>query len=86
MLDWIRKWSEECNSVEELRELIVVEQLLDTLPVDIRIWVHERKPKTNAQAGKLADDYIQARRCSKGMLSLKEERQAVGIQRSHQCG
>ena len=65
----MRKWSEGCNSVEELRELIVVEQLLDMLPVDIRIWVHERKPKSSAQAGKLADNYIQARRCSKKMLS-----------------
>ena len=86
MLDWMRKWSDGCNSVEELRELIVVEQLLDTLPVDIRIWVHERKPKTSAQAGKLADDYMQARRCSKEMLSSKGERQAVGIRRCHQCG
>ena len=72
--------------MEELREPIVVEQLLDTLPVDICIWGHERKPKTNAQAGKLADDYIQARRCSKEMLSLKKERKAIGIQRCHQCG
>ena len=67
--------------MEKSRELIVVEKLLDTLPVDICIWVHERKPKTSTQAGKIADNYIQAKRCSKEMLSSKGERQAVGIRR-----
>ena len=51
-----------------------------------RIWVHVRKPKTSTQARKLADDYIQAKRCSKEMLSSKGESQGVGIRRCHQCG
>ena len=42
-------------------EMIVVEQFLNTLPSNTRIWVTERKPKTVAEAGRLADDYIQAR-------------------------
>ena len=60
MLDLAKKWTRECTSAEELRELVVTEQLLNTLPRDIQIWVRERKPKTSSEAGRLADDYLQA--------------------------
>ena len=42
----------------------MLEQLLNALPEEVRIWVKERKPKTSAEAGQLADDYAQARRQS----------------------
>ena len=42
-------------------DVIVVEQLLATLPEEMRIWVRERKPTLSAQAGQLAEDYLQAR-------------------------
>jgi len=48
--------------MEELRELIASEQLYNTLPRDIQIWVRERKPRTRGEAGCLADDYLQARK------------------------
>ena len=37
------------------------EQLLTTLPEDVRMWVKERKPKTTTDAAQLAEDYLQAR-------------------------
>ena len=40
---------------------MVKEQLLNMLPEDVRVWVQERKPKTSAEAGELAEDYMQAR-------------------------
>ena len=58
--DLEQKWTSVCTTVEELRSLIVQEQLLNTLPTELRVWVAERKPKTAAEAGGLADDYIQA--------------------------
>ena len=46
---------------------MVKEQLLTTLPEDVRVWVTERKPRTAAEAGQLAEDYLQAR--SPGVIS-----------------
>ena len=48
--------------MKELRDLIATEQVLRAMPASIRLWVHERKPKTAAKAGRLAEDYLQARR------------------------
>ena len=60
--DAVGKWTKDCTSVQQIREAIVTEQLLSTLPEEIRVWVKERKPKTSMEAGVLADDYIQARK------------------------
>ena len=60
--DLADKWTQGCNTEEELKDLIVLEQLVSTLPENVRIWVKERKPKTSTEAGQLADDYTQARK------------------------
>ena len=51
-----------CETKEELKDLVILEQLVNTLPEDVRVWVKERKPKTSMEAGQLADDYVQARK------------------------
>ena len=43
------------------------------LPVDVRIFVKERKPSTSEEAAKLADDYCQVRKSSFG-----EKKQSYG--------
>lgn len=48
--------------------MMVREQLLDMLPEDVRLQVYERKLKTSAEAGKLAEDYMQAREHSSSQL------------------
>ena len=60
--DLVRKWMSECETVEAVLEKLVVEHLSYTMPTDLRIWVAERKPADGAEAGRLADDYTQARR------------------------
>ena len=60
--DLEQKWTRECSSMQEIRDLIMREQLLNSLPSDLRVWVTERKPKTAMEAGELADDYLQARK------------------------
>ena len=62
LADSVEKWTKECGTVQEVRDLIVKEQLLNALPTDLRIFVSERKPSTSREAGQLADDHIQARR------------------------
>ena len=60
--DLAGKWMKSCTSIEEPRDLVVLEQLLNTLPEDAFISVKEWKPKTSAEAGRLANDYIAARK------------------------
>ena len=50
--------------MDAVAEEIVTEQLLNTMPNDLRIWIGERKPKTYHEAGRLADDYALARKSS----------------------
>ena len=69
--DLIDKWMKECKSVKEVCELVVIEQLLETLPSKVRVWVRERKPKSSTEAGQLADDYVQARKASQHSGSRK---------------
>lgn len=40
---------------------MVKEQLLNCLPEEVRVWIRERKPKNNDEAGELAKDFLQAR-------------------------
>ena len=49
----------ECHTVEEMDEVIRLEQFLNAVPRDVRVWVSEKKPKTCLQAGELADEYEQ---------------------------
>ena len=83
--DLTNKWMQECTSMEELKDHIVMEQLIDTLPSAVRIYVKEHKPKTSEEAGELADDYIQAR----GFCwdSTNEQSWRTGTPRlCHTCG
>ena len=61
-LDYLAtKWLKSAETVEQIRDKIVLEQFLSTLPEEVRVFVEERKPGTSEDAGKLADDYFQAR-------------------------
>ena len=61
LYDLASRWMLGRKTVEELKDLVILEQLLAILPEDVRIWVKERKPKSSIEAGQLADDYMQAR-------------------------
>ena len=41
-------------------EAVTTEQLLNGMLGELNMWVRERKPRTSALAGELADDYEQA--------------------------
>lgn len=62
--DMVDKWMKECKTVKEVYELIVVEQLLETLPTEVRVWVCERNPKSSTVARELADEYVCARKAT----------------------
>ena len=56
------KWLKDCTTVEAIQDQVILEQLLNTLPKDMGIFVRERKPKSSLEASMLADDYLQARK------------------------
>ena len=65
--DLFNKWTsaEKEERTKEICEMIVMEKLIDSMPVDLKIWLKERKPKTAYEVGELTDDYIAARKYTK---------------------
>ena len=73
--DLFCKWAQPNKStVEEVTELMAMEQLVANMPLELQVWVRERKPKTVKETGEIADDYVLAR---KGTVQEK---------RCHKCG
>lgn len=50
------------HTKEEIREAIILEQLLRILPPEVRTWVKEHEPSDGLMAAKLALQYLNARR------------------------
>ena len=77
----------EGHTVEEVLEKLVVEQLVNTMPVELRIWVVERKPNTGLEAGRPTDDYFQARRnVRQGTRDMKKKERGTGdTSEPHRC-
>lgn len=61
--DLFRKWTGAVRTGEvvKLTEIMVIEQLLNNMPMDLQVWVRQKKPKTVEEAGTQADDYVLAR-------------------------
>ena len=57
--DLQRKWLKEHTTMEQVQEAIGLEQFLGLLPMEKKVWVYEKKPKTYVEAGELADEYEQ---------------------------
>ena len=56
------KWLKDCGNRAAVVDVIVKEQFIEVLPEEVRVWVKERKPSTIQEAGRLAEDYRQARK------------------------
>ena len=56
------KWLKDCGSRQAVLDAVVKEQFVEVLPDKVRVWVKEQKPRTSEEAGKLAEDYRQARK------------------------
>ena len=55
------KWLGKCE-MEEVKEVIVVEQFLETLSLHLRIWLKEKKLGSTVEAGTWADEYMEDRK------------------------
>ena len=76
-----------CYMVEQLADLMVMEQLLNTLPVNVKIWVEEKRPKTSEKAARLADDFLRARKQTKLAKPASPEDKTAerSTRRCHTC-
>ncbi len=88
VMDLTRKWTRRCAAdADAVREVITVEQLLNSMPVAVRVWVVRRKPQTVAKASKLADDHMEARGSVEGSKQpdLQEDSRSPGARQCHRC-
>ena len=66
-----------------------MEQLVNTMSTDLKVWVSERKPTTGGEAGGLADDYVRARQRDAGVKGMVEDRRRekeMDQKKCHNCG
>lgn len=61
-----------------------MERLPKSMPVAVQEWGAERKPKTVAEAGKLADDYTETRGSMEGSKQ-EDPQEGPGVARARQC-
>jgi len=60
--DLAEKWLQGSRDRRAVVDELVKEQFIEVLPDEVRVWVKERKPRTSEEAGRLAEDYRQARK------------------------
>eukprot|EP00731_Ephydatia_muelleri_P003365 Em0001g3365a len=82
--DMAKKWLKGCTTVDELLDVIVKEQLVDTLPQALKVWVSEREPSSSKEAGELADSYLQARGLQRGGAGRGEHGERLSLDREQQ--
>ena len=76
--DLQRKWMKDHKTVEEMSEVIVMEQFLNTLSPEMQVWIRERRLKSTLEAGELADQYTQARGSSRHSSERSQIRRREG--------
>ena len=84
MWKWTRWYTADADAVQEA---FAAEQLLKSMPVTVQVWVVERKPKTVAEGGKLADDHMEARDSMERseQQDPQEGPRGAGARQYHKC-
>ena len=79
------KWSKE--STVPLKDLVIMEQALLSMPEALSIWLKERQPRPLDELAKLAEDYTLARK-DKVTFSPRKPWVSTGVQeaRTHRTG
>ena len=86
--DLAEKWLKDCGNRAAVEDTVVKEQFIEVLPEEVRVWVKERKPRTTQEAGRLAEDYRQARKVELWSPAPKTSvKRGVPVQKScSSCG
>lgn len=67
------------KTIDQVQDVIGIEQLLNSLLLEKRLWLVEKKLDTSVQAGELVDEFEQARCCS------AEGEFTVSVKKAVQC-
>ena len=84
LMDLLQKWTKGKTSVDEIQQVIGMEQFLNSLPLEKRLWLVERKPGSCIAAGELVDEFEQTRRSvAEGKLPGSEY--PTSVKKAVQC-
>ena len=59
--DTVKKWLREYQSNDELMDVLVKEQFVNSVPTTLQVWIWEREPETRDAAFDIADSFVHAR-------------------------
>jgi len=65
MQNFFKRWLQSLSSyddVDKLRQTLLMEQFLQTVSVELKIWLVDQKPKTIDDMARLADQYVALRK------------------------
>ncbi|KAL5497079.1 hypothetical protein EMCRGX_G013478 [Ephydatia muelleri] len=83
--DTVKKWLREYESKDELMDVHVKEQFVNSLPTTLQVWIREREPETSDAAFDMADSFVHARECgsSNGIGRSGWKTEGPGMEHSH---
>ena len=86
--DLAEKWLKDCQDRLAVVDAVVKEQFVEVLPEEVKVWVKEWKPKPTQEAGRLAEEYQQARKTELWAPAAKSSaRRGIPVQRGcYSCG
>ena len=79
--EMVKRWvtlAGKQESYADLRDLMVQEQLLDSVTDDLALFVRERAPKSAAEAAEIAEHFVEARRATKAAKESKRRSRNQG--------
>jgi len=65
MQNFSRRWLQSIDSyddIDKLRQTLMMEQFLQTVSIELKIWLVDQKPKTVDEMARLADQYVALRK------------------------
>jgi len=65
MQNVFKRWLQSIDSYDEidkLRQTLMMEQFLQTVSIDLNIWLVDQKPETVDETSRLADQYVALRK------------------------
>ena len=75
--------------MRHIAEKMLIEQMLNITPADVREWLSEKKPTTGLEVGRLTDNYYLVRKQNRVDLPRQNDKceGMVGLEmRCHTCG
>ena len=83
----MKKWLREYESKDDLMDVLVKEQFVNSLPTTLQVWIREREPETSDAAFDMADSFVHARECgsSNGIGKSGWKTEGPGMEHSQRC-